>query len=90
MKENELQRKCISHAKSMGVYIINIQPDGKGLKGVPDLILCLNGKFVGVELKVGNNTLSNAQKIQRNRIEKSGGMVKIIRSMSEFKELLEK
>ncbi|MFW6002398.1 MAG: VRR-NUC domain-containing protein [archaeon] len=88
MNEAELQKKCISHAKSVGVYTINMIIDGHGNKGVPDLILCLNGDFVAVELKVGKNEPSNAQKIQMKRIRKSGGKTYVIRSLKEFKKLL--
>ena len=88
MLESDLQDKCISHAKNMGVYTIRIQPDGFGLKGIPDLIMCIDGKFVGVELKVGNNTKSPAQRIQAKRIQKAGGLVYEVRTLNEFKKLI--
>lgn len=72
--ESKLQDKCIDYLKSKKIYYINKYGDGRSGKGCPDLITCINGKFVAFELKAGDNDLQDDQKIHRNRIKKSGGL----------------
>ena len=55
--EKKLQDKCIAYLKNKGIYYINKYGDGRSGKGCPDLITCINGKFVAFELKAGDNDL---------------------------------
>jgi hypothetical protein len=46
--------------------------DGYGRSGVPDIIACYKGKFIGIECKSGDNKptllqLRNIEDIKRNR-----------------------
>jgi hypothetical protein len=90
--ETDLQSKCIKYLKSKGIYHINKHGDGWSAKGAPDLYVCLNGKFVVLELKVGENDLQDDQKIHKLRIERSGGLHYSPYTLEEFiniiKELL--
>lgn len=84
MKENKLQTDCIRYLKQQGIYHINIHGGGWGAKGAPDLIACIDGKFVAFELKVGENEMDSAQEIHRDRILQSGGQHYCPRSLREF------
>lgn len=72
--ESKLQDKCIEYLKRKRIYYINKYGDGRSGKGCPDLITCINGKFVAFELKAGDNNLQDDQIIHKNRIIKSGGL----------------
>lgn len=58
--------------------------------GIPDLILCVNGFFVSAELKAPNGRPSELQKLNTDRINKSGGIGVILypEGFEQFKELL--
>jgi hypothetical protein len=90
--EKNLQDKCIRYLKGEGVYHLNLFGDGWSGKGKPDLIVCINGRFVAFELKVGENDLQDDQKIHRLRIQRSGGLHYSPYTLEEFitiiKELL--
>ena len=90
--EKNLQDKAISYLKGRGIYYLNLFGDGWSGKGKPDLIVCLNGRFVAFELKVGENDLQDDQKIHRIRIRRSGGLHYSPYTLEEFitiiKELL--
>lgn len=90
--ENDLQSKCIKYLKSKNIYHINLHGGGWSAKGAPDLLVCLNGRFVVFELKVGENDLQDDQKIHRLRIRRSGGLHYSPYTLEEFitiiKELL--
>lgn len=87
--EKKLQDKCIEYLKSKGIYYINKYGDGRSSKGCPDLIVCIRGKFVAFELKVGNNDLQDDQKIHKLRIERSGGLHFSPYTLDEFKNIVE-
>lgn len=42
-------------------------------KGVPDLLVCCQGRFIGVEVKAERGRASPLQEYNLNQIDKSGG-----------------
>ena len=88
--ESDLQKKCIDYLKSKNIYYINKYGDGRSGLGAPDLITCINSRFVAFELKVGNNKPSNAQEIHKVRIERNGGSHYVPYTLEEFIECVEK
>lgn len=56
-----------------------------GKKGSPDILLCMGGKFVGVEVKSATGRLSPAQKEAAKIIEEAGGVYIVARSLEELK-----
>lgn len=89
MKESKLQDKCIEYLKSQGIYHINIFGSGRTAKGAPDLICCINGRFVAFELKVEDNEMQPDQVIHKRRIERNGGIHYCPRSIGKFVEIVE-
>lgn len=87
--EKKLQDDCINYLKGNRIYYINKYGDGRSAKGAPDLIVCINGKFVAFELKVGSNDMQDDQKIHKLRIERSGGLHYSPYTLSEFKSIVE-
>ena len=87
--EKKLQDKCIRYLKENGIYYLNLYGDGFSGKGKPDLLACINGRFVAFELKVGENDLQDDQRIHRNRIQKSGGWHYAPYTLEEFKNIVE-
>ena len=87
--ETKLQDKAIEYLKSKRIYHINKYGDGRTAKGAPDLIVCINGRFVAFELKVGSNDMQDDQKIHKRRIEKSGGLHYSPYTLEEFITIVE-
>ncbi len=88
--ESKLQQQCIKYLKSKKIYYINIHGGGWGAKGSPDLIACINGRFVAFELKVGNNTMSAIQRLHKERIATNEGLHFCPRSLEEFIKIIER
>ena len=87
--EKKLQDKAIDHLKDLGIYYLNLYGDGMSGKGKPDIIACINGRFVAFELKVGENDLQDDQKIHRLRIRRSNGLHFSPYTLDEFKNIVE-
>lgn len=58
--------------------------------GIPDLLICCNGVFLGVELKASKGKPSDLQKHQIRQIRKAGGMAFTLypNEFEEFKKLI--
>ena len=89
-REKKLQDKAISYLKGRGIYYLNLYGDGRSGKGKPDIIACINGKFVAFELKVGTNDMQDDQRIHKIRIERSNGLHYSPYTLQEFIEIVEK
>ena len=88
MRESALQKKCINHLKTLGIYYTNNHGDSWGSRGTPDITACINGRYVAFELKVGNNQLEPAQLLHKKRIEANGGLHFEIRTLEEFTSIV--
>ena len=71
------------------IYVTHVGQYGK--RGVPDLVMCLNGLFVCVEVKTLNGKLTALQELEGRRIEKAGGiwMAMYGRNQDQLDELYE-
>lgn len=71
------------------IYVTHIGQYGK--RGVPDLVMCIKGLFVTVEVKTIKGTLTDLQALEGRRIEKAGGIWTVIYGRNEdaLKELYE-
>lgn len=87
--EKKLQDKAIDYLKRRGIYHLNLFGDGWSGKGKPDLIACINGRFVAFELKVGENDLQDDQKVHRLRIRRSRGLHYAPYTLEEFINIVE-
>jgi hypothetical protein len=58
--------------------------------GIPDLLMCVNGFFISVELKAAQGTASKLQKLNTARINKAGGIGIILYpdGFEEFKKIM--
>lgn len=87
--EKKLQDKVVRYLRDRGIYYLNLYGDGRSGKGKPDIIACIKGKFVALELKVGANDMQADQVIHKRRIEKSGGLHYTPYSLDEVIKIVE-
>lgn len=59
---------------------------GTGTNGTADISATIQGRSVKIEVKVGRDTQSQAQREYQDQIEKSGGIYVIARSFTQFKK----
>jgi len=58
--------------------------------GISDIIGCVNGRFVAIELKVGYNKPTALQKAFLKLIEKAGGVSGVAYTWGDVKDILRK
>lgn len=49
--EADLKREIVAYLKSVGAWFDNPVRNGYGRRGVPDIVVCYRGRFLGVECK---------------------------------------
>ena len=75
MTENQFQTKVIKYLRGKGHYVLNVAGSSQQRKGTPDLIVCINGAFYGIELKCKGNRPSPLQLHALEEINKAGGVL---------------
>jgi Holliday junction resolvase len=85
MTESQFQQKVIQFLKSIGAYHVKIWGGGFQKAGIPDLLVCYKGKFIGIELKTDKGKASVLQKYNISKIQKAGGIGIVLRP-STFKK----
>lgn len=89
ISEKQLQDKIVKYLKDNKIYHINVYGSGRTAKGAPDIIACVNGRFVAFELKVGTNTMQPDQIIHQRRILRSKGKHYTPYTFEEFIEIIQ-
>ena len=59
-----------------------------GTAGIPDIIACVDGRFVAFEVKTETGQLSKLQKVTLGRIREAGGRAYMVRSVAEVAGIL--
>ena len=88
-KESALQSKVIAALVEYGFYVFNVPGTPMGTNGVPDLIVCYEGVFGGLECKVFPNYLTEPQKAQGKRIVEAGGIFYVVQSEDDIGRVIE-
>lgn len=91
-QEKNFENKIKSYLKSIGAYFIKTHGDRFSKIGTPDIIACVNGHFVAVEVKAENGKPSDLQLYHIEQINKAGGYGVILypKGFEDFKNFCEK
>lgn len=76
--EAKVKKKVVTMLKDAGAYYFYPVTGGYGRSGVPDIVACLSGNFVGIECKAGNNKPTPLQKKNLDEILSAGGVALVI------------
>lgn len=83
MSEQKLQSKILKWLDKQGFYTIKVIVCNK--KGVTDIIACSpQGRFVGIEVKWGNNKPSKLQEYHVSEIKKRKGFAMVCWSLESL------
>lgn len=83
--EKTFENKIKKFLESQGCYFVKYFGCAFTRSGVPDLLVCANGKFIAIEVKAENGRLSELQKYNLEQIKKAGGIALTLKP-SQFEE----
>jgi|TARA_R100001369_G_scaffold64904_1_gene92135 hypothetical protein len=76
--EKKVKNKVVQILKQYGAYYFFPATYGYGRSGVPDVICCYRGHFIGIECKAGSNKPTPLQERELHAIETAGGTPLVI------------
>ena len=81
-----IQTKIIQYLDSLGAYTVKTMVSNS--MGVPDILVSLDGRFIGIEVKTQKGVASKMQEYHINKIISSGGYAFVARSVEDVKREL--
>lgn len=74
----------------LGAYYVMPVTGGYGNSGAPDFLVCLQGRFVGIECKAGKNKPTPLQEKNLHLIREAGGIALVVNddNVGSLKQLL--
>ena len=61
-----------------------------GSSGIPDIICCYKGRFLGLEVKLPNGKLTELQKRAIEKINRAGGVACRVESVEEVRVVIDR
>ena len=90
MKEKEITAAIMRHLKTVpGCFAFKEHGGMYGTAGLPDIICCWRGRFVGFEVKTPDGKLSKLQEITIAKIKAAKGEAYKVTSVEEVRKILE-
>ncbi len=90
MQESRLLRRIIHHLQKLrlaGEPLFWFKTHGNP-PGIPDIIICHKGKFIGIELKAPSGKLRRDQECISRRIIGAGGKWSVVKTIKDLEEVL--
>jgi Holliday junction resolvase len=74
----------------MGIYHFSPVQNGMGRAGIPDIIGCFRGRFLGIECKAGKGKTTALQDLELEKIRQAKGFAYVVNetNLQDLKELL--
>ena len=90
--EKKVKNKIVRILKECGAYYFFPASYGMGRSGVPDIVCCLQGRFIGIECKAGKNKPTPLQEKELADIIEAGGISCVVNedNIPELQTLLTK
>lgn len=76
--ESKVKARVKAILKNLGAYYVMPVTSGYGNSGAPDFLVCIRGKFIGIECKSGNKKPTALQLKNLDLIDKAGGWTFVI------------
>lgn len=76
--EKRVKDKVVAILKSEGAYYFFPATHGYGRSGVPDIVCCVNGHFLAIECKAGNNKPTELQTREMDNIQRNNGIAVVV------------
>ena len=90
MLERDIVTAIKKHLASLGSDVFFWKEHGGpyGCSGIPDVICCYKGRFLGLECKLPGGRLTELQKRVIEKINRAGGIARRVASVEDVKEII--
>jgi hypothetical protein len=88
--ESHIQEAIQKMVRERGGFVFKVHGSETMMAGLPDLIVCYHGFFVGFEVKTQTGKVSTRQKYVMRRIGDAQGIVTVPRSVADASAALDR
>lgn len=89
MREKNIENKIKSYLKSKGAYYFKHHGNQFSQVGVPDIIVCYKGRFIGIEVKNETGKTSPLQDVNLKMINDAGGIGIVARCVEDVSKVID-
>ena len=89
-QEKQFEMKIREFLKEHGCWVVKYFGNSFSQNGIPDLLCCVNGRFVAIEVKAENGKPTKLQEVTVRKIKDAGGIAMILypEQFESFKGLI--
>ena len=87
--ESQIQKEILKYLRSLP-QCLPFKIIAANERGVPDILCCMNGQFIGFEIKRPGGKPTKIQDAQRQRIISAGGQAHVVTSLEDIKQIIER
>ena len=80
--ESKVKKQVVKVLQEVGAYYFYPVTGGYGRSGVPDVVACLRGRFIGIECKAGRGQTTALQDKNLRDIENAGGISWVVNEVN--------
>ena len=87
-QEKQFENKIKKFLKDNNIWYVKYFANAFTQSGIPDILACVNGRFVAIEVKAEKGKPSELQLYHQQKIKDSGGIAYILypKDFDEFKK----
>ena len=89
MREKAIENRIKAYLKSIGAYYFKHHGNQFSQVGVPDIVACYKGRFIGIEVKNETGKTSPLQDINLKMINEAGGIGIVARSVEDVRKIID-
>lgn len=89
-EEKNFENRIKQFLKTQNAWVLKTWGGGLQRSGIPDLLCCVHGKFVGIEVKATKGKPSELQLWNIKKIKEAGGIAMVLypKDFEDFKKLI--
>lgn len=90
-QEKQFENKVKKYIESVGGWQVKFFANAYTKNGIPDILACVNGYFVGIEVKAQTGRYSDLQLYQIKKIRETGGFAFVLypTGFEQFKKFVD-
>lgn len=88
--EAKIGKKIREYIEERGGFVFKVHGGPQMMAGLPDLIACIQGLFIGIEVKQPGQNPTARQQFVHKLIQRSGGVAIVAHSVEEAAEGIER
>jgi len=90
--ESHLVRKIRAYLEGLNVWVFKVHGGDNPFQevGIPDLLCCWQGRFVGLEVKLPGEKPSPKQRHVMKAIQEAGGIAEVVTSVDDVVKIFER